>query len=90
MACDICGSHNGEIVIPENAQFRKIRIACWEHYFLIEEIRMSEAQAAWRYGKKDWYERLRRNVITRLKPLYRTALSCKKLKRNKRFMRGTK
>jgi hypothetical protein len=72
--CDICGSADGGIEIPENAQFRNMRIVCWKHYFAIEKIRGEEANAAWSSGK-EWYVILRCNVTRRLKHLYRTSIN---------------
>lgn len=72
--CDICGSPDGGIEIPKNAQFRNMRIACWKHYFIIEDIRADEARKAWGNGK-EWYSILRRNITKRLKPIYRTSIN---------------
>ncbi len=75
LACDICGLRDGGVTIPRNEQFRNMRIACWSHYFLIEQIRSDEAYKAYKYGKKDWHDRLIRNVVRRLKPLYRKSIN---------------
>lgn len=71
MACDLCTSNYLVDPVADNAAFRGIRKACYHCGLRIEAIRMKHAQDAWRYGKADWYERLRRNVRRDLKRLYR-------------------
>lgn len=71
-SCDLCGSTNGGIKLTcPNTMFRNVRILCWDHFHTVENIRMKHAHDAYRYGQKDWYERLCRNVKSEVKKLYR-------------------
>ena len=88
LPCDICGSEDGGITIPESARFRNMRIACWEHYCDIEMIRSDEAYKAYKYGKKDWHDKLILNTARRLKPLYRSSINNPfKIKRKYKWIR---
>jgi len=71
MKCDLCGSTYLVEAVQTTAAFRGIRSLCYYHGVDVESIRMEHAYDAYRYGKKDWHERLVRSVRTSLKKYYR-------------------
>jgi hypothetical protein len=69
--CDLCkGGYLVEKVHPIG-RFRNVRNLCIDCGMAVETIRSKHAYDAYKYGKKDWYERLCINVRNELKKLYR-------------------